>query len=58
MRRQLQKAAPHALRPPTKTPAAGGASQPTRKPAARPARAAAKAVVNGHGVGGDDWEEF
>ncbi|MGA2794357.1 MAG: methyl-accepting chemotaxis protein, partial [Roseiarcus sp.] len=61
MRRELEKAAPHAFRPPAKAAAVNGARGETRKPAARPARAAPKAMVaNGAPVSadGDGWEEF
>jgi methyl-accepting chemotaxis protein len=55
MRRQLQKAAPHAFKPPAKTPASARAEA-----VKQPARAAARAVVNGAPAGGDrdSWEEF
>jgi methyl-accepting chemotaxis protein len=62
MRRELQKAAPHAFRPPAKAPPGRAEARPVganlrpdaHKPAARPARPAPKAVANG----ADDWEEF
>ena len=60
-RRQLQKAAPHAFRQPPKRPAANAPHAPAaRNTPARPARAAAKAVVNGApaGADADSWEEF
>ncbi len=44
MRRELQKAAPHAFGQPSKTPAASGTRGEMRKPAPRPVRAAPKAV--------------
>jgi len=67
MRRQLQKAAPHVFRPSAKAPVAIGsraevravtsnARPEARKEAARPARAASKAVANG--AEGNGWEEF
>jgi len=67
MRRQLQKAAPHAFRASAKAPAAiGSSAKPravtsnsrpaVRKEAAAPARAAPKAVANG--ADGNSWEEF
>ena len=54
MRRQLQKAAPHAFRQP-KAPAAA-----TRKAQAKPMRPVAKAVVNGAATSDNSgaWEEF
>jgi methyl-accepting chemotaxis protein len=57
MRRELQKAAPHAFRQPAKA-AAPAARAEAPKP--RPMRATAKAVVNGPAAGGGDdgWEEF
>ncbi len=69
LRGQLQKAAPHAFRQPTKTPAgprteprlAAGAPRPeARKAPVRPTRPVSKAVANG-GPAGDGsiaWEEF
>ena len=54
MRRELQKAAPHAFKPPAKA-APRVAARPEPAKAARPAP---KAVVNGAAGGGDDWEEF
>jgi methyl-accepting chemotaxis protein len=67
MRRQLEKAAPHAFRPAPKPVAAKGsrpvvrvaasnARPEARKEAAGPARAASKAVANG--ADGNSWEEF
>jgi methyl-accepting chemotaxis protein len=73
MRRELQKAAPHAFRQPApgKAPASAPRSEARNAPAsaprpearnapARAMRVAAKAVVNGAPVGGDaeGWEEF
>ena len=70
MRRELQKVAPHAFRQPAKPAAATGAraearivvsNRPEARKPARPARAAAEAmVVNGSAAGGDSggWEEF
>jgi methyl-accepting chemotaxis protein len=60
MRRELQKTAPHAFRPGPKATPANGARAETRKPASRPVRSAAKAVVNGGsvGTGEDAWQEF
>jgi methyl-accepting chemotaxis protein len=66
MRRQLQKAAPHAFQQPAKAPAPGarpvaaGPRPEPHRPAPRPAPAARKAVVNGPAAGGDEegWEEF
>lgn len=60
MRRELQKAAPHAFRPGPKATPANSARAETRKPASRPVRSAAKAVVNGGSVGAgeDAWQEF
>ena len=55
MRRALQKAAPHAFRPPAANPAARPGRPETRK-TAPPARTAPKAVVNGAAEEG--WEEF
>ena len=71
LRGQLQKAAPHAFRPPAKAPA-GPKSEPrvassnpnpeARQASVRPARAVEKGVVNGApaSVGEDSvaWEEF
>jgi methyl-accepting chemotaxis protein len=51
MRRELQKAAPHAFRPGPKATPANSARAETRKPASRPVRSASKAVVNGGAVG-------
>jgi methyl-accepting chemotaxis protein len=58
MRRQLQKAAPHAFRPPAKVAVPASRAE-AAKPSARPVRAA-KAVVNGPAAGGEEesWEEF
>jgi methyl-accepting chemotaxis protein len=61
VRRELQKAAPHAFRQPAKAAAANAPRTEIRKAAARPVRAAPKAmVVNGAPVGAqaDGWEEF
>jgi methyl-accepting chemotaxis protein len=59
MRRELQKAAPHAFRAPAKTSPAGAARPTASKPQARPARAQLKAVANGAAVGEEaDWKEF
>jgi methyl-accepting chemotaxis protein len=61
MRRELQKAAPHAFRQPAKAAAASAPRTEIRKAAARPVRAAPKAmVVNGAPLGAqaDGWEEF
>jgi methyl-accepting chemotaxis protein len=61
MRRELQKAAPHAFRQPAPGKAPASAPRPeARNAPARPMRVAAKAVVNGAPVGGDaeGWEEF
>jgi methyl-accepting chemotaxis protein len=56
IRRELQKAAPHAFRPPARMPAAG-AHADARKP--RPVRASPRAVVNGPPVGEEaGWKEF
>jgi len=52
LRRQLQKAAPHAFRQPAKAPASAP-RQPARKPEPRLVRAAPKAAVNA-----ESWEEF
>jgi methyl-accepting chemotaxis protein len=59
MRRELQKAAPHAFRQPAKGAAANAPRTETRPPE-RPARAAPKAVANSAPVGAesDGWEEF
>ena len=69
LRGQLQKAAPHAFRPPTKAPA-GSRSEPrvvasnprpeAAKAAVRPARSASKAVANGAPAGDNsrEWKEF
>jgi methyl-accepting chemotaxis protein len=59
MRRELQKAAPHAFRPPAKAPGAGAPRAEMRKSVPQPARATPKAVVNGAPAGGAaGWEEF
>jgi methyl-accepting chemotaxis protein len=62
MRRELQKAAPHAFRQPTKSVAASGGARPEARKAAaaQPARATPKArVANGAARGGDEnWREF
>ncbi|MFI4996787.1 MAG: methyl-accepting chemotaxis protein, partial [Hyphomicrobiales bacterium] len=59
MRRELQKAAPHAFRAPAKASPAGAARPTASKPQARPARAQLKAVANGAAVGEEaDWKEF
>jgi len=67
LRRELQKAAPHAFRQPGKTPAAAPpaptpvAAAPvkaSRAPAPRTAPVAQKAVANGAPVGKEDWQEF
>jgi methyl-accepting chemotaxis protein len=61
IRRELEKVAPHAFRQPAKAVAANAPRTETRKAAARPARAAPKAMVaNGSPVSadGDGWEEF
>jgi methyl-accepting chemotaxis protein len=57
MRRELQKAAPHAFRQSAKVAVARPAAA---KSPARPVRAASKAVVNGPAASGDEegWEEF
>jgi hypothetical protein len=57
----VEETTPHAFRPGPKAPAANGGRAEMRKPASRPARAGAKAmVVNGAPVsaGEDGWTEF
>jgi methyl-accepting chemotaxis protein len=58
IRRELQKAAPHAFRQQSKAPATAAGREETRKTPA--ARVTAKAVVNGAPVGGESgtWEDF
>jgi methyl-accepting chemotaxis protein len=58
LRRQLQKAAPHAFRAPAKPPAAASRNEPRKaaRPAPAPARPQPKAVVNAAAEEG--WEEF
>jgi methyl-accepting chemotaxis protein len=59
MRRELQKAAPHAFRQPAKPAAPARAPVEPRKAAPQPVRAAARAVANGPAASSDDgWEEF
>ena len=60
LRRQLQTAAPHAFRQPTKT-RIGSGTEPrpeSRKTAARSLRPVVKAVVNGASAGDREWAEF
>jgi methyl-accepting chemotaxis protein len=59
MRRELQKAAPHAFRQPGKAAGANGSRPEGRKTPER-LRPAPKAVVNGAPIGGeaDGWKEF
>jgi methyl-accepting chemotaxis protein len=54
MRRQLQRAAPHAFAGAARPAAAAAVRAPARKPAPRPI----KAVVNGAAGGDASWEEF
>jgi methyl-accepting chemotaxis protein len=58
LRRELQKAAPHAFRQPAKTPAAVTPAKASGAPASRPASVAQKAVANGAPVSQGDWQEF
>jgi methyl-accepting chemotaxis protein len=65
LRRQLQKAAPHAFAPSTKTPIAPIAkprltASNAQQAAPRPTRSASKATANGARASGEsaDWEEF
>jgi methyl-accepting chemotaxis protein len=53
LRRQLQKAAPHAFRQPAKAPASASRQEQARKPEPRLVRTAPKAAVNA-----ESWEEF
>jgi methyl-accepting chemotaxis protein len=65
LRRQLQKAAPHAFRQQAKTPV-GAKAKPrlmaskAQEEAPRPARSASKATANGAPASGEpgDWQEF
>jgi methyl-accepting chemotaxis protein len=65
LRRQLQKAAPHAFAPPAKTPVGPDAkprlvASKAQEEAPRPARSASKATANGPPASGEsgDWQEF
>ena len=58
LRRELQRAAPHAFRPASQAAAGKGARAEPRKPALRPVRTASKSAAGGGAPVEAGWQEF